>query len=309
MRALLVGVAAETEAVIARVLGAHGHERTVADDGSAGLRVIDERSPALICVEDRLADMTAAEFCRRARSCPQGADAVILVITAHEHDLPAVLDAGATDLYTTSLGPAALATRVLIAERLVAQHARLRDRELRFRRLFESGVAGVIISDFDGNFKEANDAFLRLLGYTRDEMAAGKLNWEVISPLDRLVPDTEDRAQLRSTGFLPLRERVYVHKDGRHIAALVGSAALEGTTECITYVTDISARREAEEALRVSEGKYRGLFEHSPVPKYLFDFDTLRFLTVNNAATRAYGYASEELLGMTLEDLHPEQEL
>ena len=148
---------------------------------------------------------------------------------------------------------------MLIAERLVAEHARLRDRELRFRRLFDSGVAGVIISDFEGNFKEANDAFLQLLGYTREDLRLGKLNWEVISPLDRLVPDTEERAQLRSTGFLPLRERVYVHKDGRHIAALVGSAALEGTTECITYVTDILRPR----GRRAGPPRVRGAVPHT----------------------------------------------
>ena len=201
--------------------------------------------------------MSVTEFCRRARASPEGRDAVILVITSRDEDLPAVLEAGATDFYATALGPAALQTRVLIAERLVAEHARLRDREARFRRLFEAGVAGVIIWDLDGNFKEANDAFLQMLGYTREDMLAGRLNWEVISPLDRLVPDTEERAQLRATGFLPLRERVYVHKDGRHIAALVGAAALQGTTECISYVTDISARMAAEEDRRRLETQLR----------------------------------------------------
>ena len=244
MKALLVGVAPEAATVVRRALGARGHEPIVANDGAAGLEVVLRESPALIVVQDPLADMTASDFCRQTRACSQGADAVILVITARDDELPAVLDAGATDLHTTALGPAALETRVLIVERLVSQHARLRDRELRFRRLFESGVAGVIISDFDGNFKEANDAFLRLLGYTRDEMLAGKLTWGVISPLDRLVPDTEERAQLRSTGFLPLREEECTcTRTGDRIAALVGSAALEGTAECITYVTDISARR------------------------------------------------------------------
>ena len=62
---------------------------------------------------------------------------------------------------------------MLIAERLVAQHTLLTDRERRFRRLFESGVTGVTLSDFDGNLKEANDAFLGMLGYTHDDMLAG----------------------------------------------------------------------------------------------------------------------------------------
>ncbi len=305
MRALLVGVAAGLRSIVATALGARGHELAAHADGASALAALRAEAPPLVVVEDPLSDMPATEFCRRARALPEGADAVILVISNRDDDLLAMLDAGATDLYTTSLGPEALQTRVLIAERLVGQQARLRDRELRFRRLFESGVAGVTISDLDGNFKEANDAFLRMLGYGRDDMAAGRLNWEVISPLDRLVPDTEDRAQLRATGFLPLRERVYVHKDGRHIAALVGSAALEGTTECISYVTDITARKVAEEALRASEARYRMLFEQSPFPKFLFDYDTLAFLAVNNAAIRSYGYSSDEFLAMTLDDIRP----
>jgi PAS domain S-box-containing protein len=306
MRALLVGVAAGLRSIVADVLAARGHELVAATEGASALASLRADAPPLIVVEEPLADMSATDFCRRARALPEGADAVILVISPRDDDLLAVLDAGATDLYTTSLGPDVLQSRVLIAERLVAQQARLRDRELRFRRLFESGVAGVTISDLDGNFKEANDAFLHMLGYERGDMLAGRLNWEVISPLDRLVPDTEDRAQLRATGFLPLRERVYVHKDGRHIAALVGSAALEGTTECISYVADISARKGAEEALRASEGRYRILFDQSPFPKFLFDYETLGFLAVNDAATRNYGYSRDELLTMTLEDIRPE---
>jgi two-component system, cell cycle sensor histidine kinase and response regulator CckA len=305
MKVLLVGVAAETQSLILKSFAARGHEPTTADRGDGGLEVVGQESPALIVVEDRLADMTAAAFCRRARECRQGADAVILVITSHDDDLPDVLDAGATDIYTTSLGPSALETRLQIAERLVAQHARLRDREARFRRLFEAGVAGVTISDLDGNFKEANDAFLRMLGYTREDLRAGKLNWEVITPLDRLVPDAEARAQLRSTGFLPLREMEYVHKDGRHIAALVGAAALEGKTECISYVTDISGRKEAEEGLRASEAQYRALFEQSPVPKFLYDHETLQFLVVNDAAVARYGYSRDEFLRMSLRDIRP----
>jgi two-component system, cell cycle sensor histidine kinase and response regulator CckA len=308
MKALLAGLSPASRAIVASALGRRGHDPLVVGDGAAALEMVRRDCPPLIIVEDPLSDMTASELCRRARACGAGADAVILVIAHGDGDLPAVLEAGATDLYTSSLGPAALEIRVAIAERLVAEHARLRDRELRFRHLFESGVAGVTISDLDGNFKEANDSFLRMLGYTRDEMLAGKLNWEVISPLDRLVPDTEDLAQLRATGFLPLRERAYVHKDGRHIAALVGAAALAGTTECISYVTDISAQKSTEEALRASEAQYRALFEHAPFPKFLFDQETLRFLAVNEAAIVHYGYSREEFLRMTMEDIRPKED-
>lgn len=305
MKALLVGTDSGWRTPVGGVLGARGHNQLLAETGSSALAMIASDAPPLIVVNDPLDDMPTTEFCRLARASPDAVDAVILVITNRDDRLPDFLEAGATDLYATSLGPAALETRVLIAERLVLQHAKLKDRELRFRRLFESGVAGVTISDFDGNFKEANAAFLKMLGYTREEMIAGKLNWEKITPMDRLVSDVEARAQLRATGFLPLREREFVHKDGRHIATLVGSAALQDRAECISYVADISERKHAEAALRASATQYQTLFEQSPLPKLLYDNETLGCLAVNDAAVACYGYSREEFLGMTIADLHP----
>jgi two-component system cell cycle sensor histidine kinase/response regulator CckA len=303
MKALLVGVAAESRSIVTSALGARGHDPVEAESGVHALEIVRRDSPALVVVEDSLEDMTAVEFCRKARSYPAGSDAIILVITSRQDELPAVLDAGATDLYPTSLGFAALESRVLIAERLVAQHDRLRDRERRFRHFFDSSVTGVILTDVDGRLKETNDAFLGMLGYTREDMLAGRLSAEIITPPDRMTLEVEGRAQLRAAGFLPLREKEFLHKDGRRIAALVGSTVLEGTTECLSYVTDISMRKREEESLRASEGQYRALFEQAPFPKFLFDLKTLRFLAVNDAAIRHYGYSRVEFLQMTLDDI------
>jgi two-component system, cell cycle sensor histidine kinase and response regulator CckA len=257
MEILLVGLGGATSGVVDRVLATRGHTQTLAVAGADALLVLRGRGCPFVVVEDPLSDMTAAEFCRRARVTQHGPDAVILVLTHRDEDLFPVLEAGATDLYTTSLGPSGLETRLLIAERLVAKQAELRAREARFRRLFESGVAGVTIADLDGNFKDANHAFLDMLGYTHDELLAGKLSWAVITPPDCLVPDTEAREQLRSTGFLPLREREYVHKDGHHISALVGAAMLADTGEFVTYVTDLTERKVAERAVRTLEEQLR----------------------------------------------------
>jgi two-component system, cell cycle sensor histidine kinase and response regulator CckA len=308
MKALLVGVGDEWESIVGRVWGTRGHQQTTALDGAGALAALPNLQPGLIVVQDPLPDMSAVDFCRKARRLSAGEIAVILVITNRHDELGMVLDAGATDLYPTSLGPNAFEARILIAERLVVQHAKLRDRELRFRRLFESGVAGVVISDLDGNFKEANPAFLRMLGYGADDVARGIVNWESITPPHRLVPDIEERAQLRATGFLPLVEREYLHRDGRHIAALVGSAALEGSAECISYVTNITERKQAEAALRASEERYRVLFDQSPLPKFLYDHQTRRYLMVNDAATASYGYSRDEFLTMTLDDLQPTED-
>lgn len=304
MKTLLVGLGAAFAPVVTSVLETRGHERLVAEAGDEAL-VLLRTTPELIVVGDPLPDMSAAEFCRKARAIPVVADAVILVITPRADELANVLDAGATDLHATSLGPEVLEMRLLVAERLVAKHAQLRDRELKFRRLFESGTAGVVISDAHGNFKEANSAFLTMLGYTQDDVLAGRVDWESITPPHRLVPDVEERAQLRATGFLPLSDREYLHKDGRHVAALVASAALEGSTDCISYVTDISERKLTEATLLASEQRYRMLFEQSPFPKFVYDHETRRYLAVNDAAIQNYGYSRAEFLRMSIDDLQP----
>lgn len=298
-----MGIGAEWRTVVGRVLQERGHVLTLdAADGRAALEVVRREQPGLVIVEDPLTDMRAADFCTHVRALPEGEDAVILVIASQLDELNVVLDAGATDLYPISLGAAALEARILIAERLVQKHAALRERELRFRRLFEAGAAGVVITDLAGNFKEANPAFLKMLGYTSGDVA---LQWSTITPFHRVIPDVEERSQLRATGFLPLMEREYLHKDGRRIAMLVGSAALEGSTECISYFTDISQQKEVERALRASEERYRMLFDHSPIPKFLYDHQTRRCLMVNQAAVECYGYSTEEFQGMSIEDLQP----
>ncbi len=70
-----------------------------------------------------------------------------------------------------------------------------------------------------------------------------------------------------------------------------------------------AAKRQAEEDLRASEGRYRSLFDHSPLPMWVFDRDTLAFLAVNEAAVRHYGFSRDEFAAMTLEDIRPAEDL
>ncbi|WP_290429024.1 sensor domain-containing protein [Ideonella oryzae] len=72
---------------------------------------------------------------------------------------------------------------------------------------------------------------------------------------------------------------------------------------------DITDRKCAELAMQVSESRYHELFEVNPLPMWVFDLDTLRFMAVNEAAIARYGYAREEFLSMSIEDIRPPEDI
>ncbi|HWO69826.1 MAG TPA: PAS domain S-box protein, partial [Actinomycetota bacterium] len=74
-------------------------------------------------------------------------------------------------------------------------------------------------------------------------------------------------------------------------------------------MVDVTDRRRAEDELRRSEERYRLLFERNPQPMWIFDTESLRFLAVNDAAVRLYGYSREEFLAMTIEDIRPPEDV
>jgi PAS domain-containing protein len=184
MHILLVGLGAEPGAIVTRLLTARGHAPVVASGGVRALELLGEAATALVVAADPLVDMSAEELCRRARAAPGGRSAVLLVLILREDDdaQARLVEAGASDVHFIGRGAAGLQARLLIAERLVNDTAILQDREYRFRRLFDACVAAITISNVDGDLKEANDAFLRMVGYSREDLTSGALTRGTMTP-------------------------------------------------------------------------------------------------------------------------------
>ncbi len=139
-----------------------------------------------------------------------------------------------------------------IAERKLAESA-LRVSEAKFRRLVDSNIVGVIISDFSGNIKEANNAFLQMVGYTREELVSGKIRWREITPDEYLPKDERAIEQINCSGACAPFEKEYIRKDGSRVPILLGCALLEGAQDtAICFVLDLSERKQAEDQLKAS---------------------------------------------------------
>jgi PAS domain S-box-containing protein len=150
-------------------------------------------------------------------------------------------------------------------EELKCAEQALRERETKIRRLVDSNVIGIFVWDFEGRFLEANDEFLRILGYDREELLAGSIRWTDLTP-----PDWRDRNNARmergkSSGRFEPFEKEYTRKDGSRVPVLIGGATFEvGGNEGVAFVLDLTERKRAEEKSRESELKLRQITETVP---------------------------------------------
>ncbi len=127
----------------------------------------------------------------------------------------------------------------------------LRQSELRFQRLVESSIVGIIIADFNGNICEANDAFLEIVGYKREDLEAGQIRWIEMTPSEYLPLDEQAIEQIKARGDCTPYEKEYIRADGSRVPVLVVSIQLvPEEPDCVAFILDITERKRAEVEIR-----------------------------------------------------------
>jgi len=188
-----------------------------------------------------------------------------------------------------------------ITERKEAEE-NLRQKESKYRSIFETTGAATCIDEGDTTLCLVNDEFARLAGYTREELE-GKKSWaEFIVPADldslkeyHRLRRTDPQAAPRNLSFR------FMDRQGQVKDILATVALIPGTNKTVASLLDITARQRAEKALRESEVRYRLLVETMNDglgmvnEKGLFTFVSCRLCEI-------IGYSKEELLNRPLKD-------
>lgn len=279
-----------------------GYSVLTAEDGLQGFNIAKQEQPDLVISDVCMPGMTGLELCRLLRSDSDLRSVPILLVSALQNDTESVVEglrAGADEYLEVPFD----------APRLVAKVARLLERsrlEANYRDLVEQASDLIFTQDLSGRLTSLNIAGARFVGRDSQEVLGEPLH--SVFGLLGIDPSSngfanyfthpgnvqEFRHQFiarRASGeerwldltISPIRDR---------LDDIVGFRGL---------ARDVTERKEVELALRDSEERYRLLFESTPQPIWVYDKETLGFLTVNEAAIQTYGYTREEFLSMTID--------
>ncbi|MFL5274876.1 MAG: PAS domain S-box protein [Myxococcales bacterium] len=184
----------------------------------------------------------------------------------------------------------------------------IRQSESRLRAFVESDVIGILFGDVDGRVYDCNQELTRIIGRSREDVLAGKVNWVDITPPEDLPLDAVALAEAAASGRCRPYEKHYRRPDGTSIPVQVGHALLEPERQkSVAFILDISERKRAEQVLAESEERFRAIFEQVAVGMAQVDVRTGRFLRVNDKLCEILGYSREEMLTRSWQDLtHPE---
>ena len=222
----------------------------------------------------------------------------VVGVICHEHIGPAREWSAEEIDFASSL--AAMVSLAVEESNRTRSEQLLRKSEEKFKALFALSPLGMARVSWDGRFLQVNDSFARIIGRQPEEVLT--LSYWDVTPRDYEARELAVLTTLQNTGRFGPFEKEYLHRDGHRVPIVINGMLVkspDGADEIWGIVEDNTQRKQAEQLLRESEGKFRALFEASSQGIMLHDEH--QYLQVNPAVVRMLGYDSEhELVG-----LHP----
>jgi two-component system NtrC family sensor kinase len=200
-----------------------------------------------------------------------------------------------------------------VTERLKAEQA-LADEAIRRRILIEKSRDGIVILDQDGAVYEANQRFAEMLGYTREEVENLHIwDWDVSIPRERLlamlksIDEKGEHPGVEEFPTMDYFETRHRRKDGSFFDVEINSnaAIIAGQKLIFSINRDITERKKAEEIIRISEEKYRTLFETMQQGVIFWDKNG-KLVSANSATEKILGLTLAQMQGKTPEEVIPD---
>jgi PAS domain S-box-containing protein len=142
-----------------------------------------------------------------------------------------------------------LASQAAISLENARLYCTLKDSEAKVRRLVDANILGVVFWTVEGTIIEANDAFLRIVNYSREDLATGRVRWTDLA--EQHERDQQAITELRTSGAIQPYEKEFIRQDGSRLPVLLGATMFEGgTEEGVAFVLDLSEQKRAEAEIR-----------------------------------------------------------
>ena len=226
---------------------------------------------------------------------------------AHDFETigPRTMLLNARRLDESTVQPARILLGIQDISELLRSQASARESQTRYQALMEASAQIVWTADASGAVVEDSPSWRDFTGQTYEQ-------WKGFGWLDAFHPEDRERVSelwqravverspMETEYRLRYRSGEWHWMEMRAVPVLNSDASVR---EWLGIDIDISERKRAEEQLRQSEEKFKLLFERSPLPKWAFESETLRFVDVNEAAIQHYGYSREEFLRMSVLDV------
>jgi PAS domain S-box-containing protein len=172
----------------------------------------------------------------------------------------------------------------------------LEEREIKIRRLFDANIIGIFIWDLGGQVSEANDAFLQMVGYDREDVLSGRIRVPNLTPPEWDEVTARALDELKRTGTFHPYEKEYHRRDGSRVPVLLGGAAFgREPAQAIAFVIDLTERKRAE--ILTAQ-----VFETAPDGICIVERD-YRYRRANPVYCRRWGVAAQGIVGMSVSEV------
>ncbi|MBI5935109.1 MAG: PAS domain S-box protein [Chloroflexi bacterium] len=180
----------------------------------------------------------------------------------------------------------------------------LRESNAKLKKVLEVETVGVMFWDLtSGCMIDANDTFLNVMGYSRREVEARELTWQKLTPPEYMDASRAELRKFQVSGRVGPYEKEYLRKDGTRQWFIFAGSSL-GDNACVEFCVDISSRKQAEEAFRLSQERFSIAFHTSPAGMTITRIADGKFIEANESFCRMFEFDRDEVIGHTSTDLN-----